>query len=230
VYGLTLLRAFTAEEPVRGIAELADVLDVSRPTAHRYASTFLELGYLEQVALRRYRLAARAAEPGLAMLGSLPLARRAQPILRQLREGTGRTVSLATLDGADVLYLSRLCGFARGQYELEKGLGTGTRRPARRTAAGEALLASRGEQTHQRQRIPDSGLFVVDGGLRPDTRGLAVATEAPCERAYAVEITVPADAISVTEATADLGDALRAAAVSLQRTLVGDRDNQRVAS
>jgi DNA-binding IclR family transcriptional regulator len=230
VYGLTLLRQFTAEQPVRGIAELADVLKVSRPTAHRYASTCLELGYLEQAPLRRYRLARRAAEPGLAMLGSLPLAGRAQPILRELRRRCGRTASLATLDGEDVLYLQRLCGFAPGQYELDKGLGAGTRRPARRTAAGEALLARSGEQTHRPRRIRDDGLVVVDGGLRADARGLAVALETPGERAYAIELTMPAHAMSVGDATGELGDALRAAATALERPSVEDRAKQCLAS
>jgi DNA-binding IclR family transcriptional regulator len=230
VYGLTLLRQFTAEEPVRGIAELAEVLNVSRPTAHRYASTCLELGYLEQAPRRRYRLARRAAEPGLAMLGSLPLARRAQPILRQLRRSTGRTASLAILDGADVLYLQRLCGFAHGQYELEKGLGAGTRRPARSTAAGEAILASSDEQTHEPQRLHDDGLVVLDGGLRADARGLAVALEAPGERTCAIEMTMAAVAISVADATGELGEPLRAAATALQRTLAGSSVNQCVTS
>jgi DNA-binding IclR family transcriptional regulator len=230
VYGLTLLRQFTAEKPVRGIAELAEALKVSRPTAHRYASTCLELGYLEQAPLRRYRLARRAGEPGLAMLGSLPLARRAQPTLRQLRQRTGLTASLAILDGTDVLYLKRLCGFAHGQYELEKGLGAGSRRVARRTAAGAALLASSGEQTHEPQTIHDDGLVIVDGGLRADARGVAVAIETPGERTYALEITALAGGISVAEATGELGDALRAAATALQRTLLGDCASQCVAS
>jgi IclR family transcriptional regulator, pca regulon regulatory protein len=230
VYGLTLLRQFTAEEPVRGIAELAEVLNVSRPTAHRYASTCLELGYLEQAPRRRYRLAHRAAEPGLAMLGSLPLARRAQPILHQLRQSTGRTASLGILDGADVLYLQRLCGFARGQYELERGLGAGTRRPARSTAAGEALLASSDEQTHEPRRLHDDRLIVLDGGLRADARGLAVALGAPGERACAIEMTVAAVAISVADATDELGEPLRAAATALQRTLAGNSVKQCVTS
>jgi IclR family pca regulon transcriptional regulator len=179
VYGLTLLREFTAEQPVRGIAELAEALDVSRPTAHRYASTCLELGYLDQAPLRRYRLARRAAEPGLAMRGSLPLARRAEPILRELRQRTGQTSSLAILDGGDVLYLQRLCGFTHGQYELEKGLGAGTRLPALRTAAGGALLAKSGERARESQSIYDDGLVVLDGGLRAEARGLAVASRGP---------------------------------------------------
>jgi IclR family pca regulon transcriptional regulator len=220
VYGFTLLRQFTAEEPVRGIAELAEALNVSRPTAHRYASTCLELGYLEQAPLRRYRLARRAAEPGLAMLGSLTLARRARPILRELRQSTGRTVSLAILDGADVLYLQRLCGFAHGQYELERGLGTGSRRPAGSTAAGKALLAMSDESEREQPQGSDQvGLVLDDGGLRRDARGLAVAIMAQGEPTSAIETTVPGANMTVEQLTAELGEPLRQAASALQAAL-----------
>ncbi len=217
VYGFTLLRQFTAEKPVRGIAELAEALDVSRPTAHRYASTCLELGYLEQAPLRRYTLARRATEPGLAMLGSLALVRRARPILRELRQSTGRTVSLAILDDADVLYLQRLCGFAHGQYELEKGLGTGSRRPARSTAAGKALIAGSGEGESRQPRGSDQvGLVLDDGGLRKEARGLAVAILAQGEPTGAIEMTVPRTNMSAERLTAELGAQLRQAASALQ--------------
>jgi DNA-binding IclR family transcriptional regulator len=217
VYGFTLLRQFTAEEPVRGIAELAEILNVSRPTAHRYASTCLELGYLEQAPLRRYRLARRATEPGMAMLGSLALVRRARPILRELRQDTGHTVSLAIPDGADVLYLQRLCGFAHGQYELEKGLGTGSRRPARSTAAGKALLAALGESEAQEPQGSDQGGLVLDdGGLRPEARGLAVAIVAQGEPTSAIEITVARAITGAEQLTAELGEQLRQAASALQ--------------
>jgi DNA-binding IclR family transcriptional regulator len=68
ISGLELLRQFTPEQPERGISELALAMGVSRPTAHRYAATCLELGYLEQVRTRRYRLTRRAAEPGMTTL------------------------------------------------------------------------------------------------------------------------------------------------------------------
>jgi len=217
VYGFTLLRQFTVEEPVRGIAELAEVLNVSRPTAHRYASTCLELGYLEQAPLRRYRLARCATEPGLAMLGSLALVRRARPILRELRQSTGCTVSLAILDGADVLYLQRLCGFAHGQYELERGLGTGSRRPAGSTAAGKALIAALGESEGKQPRgIDQLGLVLDDGGLRREARGLAVAIVAQGEPTSAIEITVPRAHMSAEQLTGGLGEQLRQAAGALR--------------
>jgi DNA-binding IclR family transcriptional regulator len=164
------------------------------------------------------------------MLGSLALVRRARPILRELRQTTARTVSLAILDGADVLYLQRLCGFAQGQYELEKGLGAGTRRPARSTAAGQALLAGAGEPARQPQTNDGDGLVALEGGLLADARGLAIAIQTPGERPYAIELTVPAEAISAADATRELGDALQAAATALRRMHTGDRPNQCVAS
>jgi DNA-binding IclR family transcriptional regulator len=230
IYGLSLLRQFTADEPVRGIAELAEALNVSRPTAHRYASTCLELGYLEQAPMRRYRLAPRATEPGVALVGALAFARRARPILRELRHITGRTASLAILDGADVLYLLRLCGFACGQYELEQGLGAGSRRRASCTAAGTAILVSSGEETHRPQSIDDRGLVILDGGLRGGARGLAVAVEAPSERTSAIELTVPAAALSAADAAVMLGKPLQAAGTALQTMLARDRENQCVAN
>jgi DNA-binding IclR family transcriptional regulator len=216
-YGLDLLRQFTPEHPVRGIAELAAALNVSRPTAHRYASTCLELGYLEQAATRRYRLTRRCAEPGMAMLGSLALVRGARPILRELRRGTGRTVSLAVLDGPDrVLYLVRLCGFERGQYKLDRGLGAGSRLPAVDTAAGWALLnvGARSE----------SGLTIVEAApLDGRARGIAVSVPPGTEgeRTSAIEITVPAAAMGAAELIEQLGEELRAAGAALQGALDG---------
>jgi DNA-binding IclR family transcriptional regulator len=223
VYGLNLLQLFTAQQPVRGIAELAEQMSVSRPTAHRYASTCLELGYLEQAPMRRYRLARRSAGPGMAMVGSLIVSRCARPILRELRERTGRTVSHAVLDGADVLYLQRLCGFERGQYRLERGLGAGTRMAAHATAAGQALLAAAGEPEARAGRCSQQArLAVHDGGLHDGARGLALAVRGDDSRTSAIEITVPADWIGVAELTAELGAPLRGAGSALRAALLAD--------
>jgi IclR family pca regulon transcriptional regulator len=225
-YGLGLLRLFTAERPVWGIAEMARALNVDRATAHRYAATCLELGYLEQTPARDYRLTRRCAEPGLAVLGALESIRAARPILRELRRQTGRTVGLAVLDGDQVLYLQRLRGFAHGQYRLEKGLGAGSRLPARDSAAGRALIEARPperERAHASAPTPQihaRGLTVdeQDGGT--GARGLAIAVAAGGdELASAIEITVPAESLSAAELVAELGEPLRAARARLVAAL-----------
>lgn len=222
IYGLNLLKLFTVEQPVRGITELAELMDVSAPTAHRYAATCLELGYLEQAPMRRYRLARRSADPGIAMLDSLAITQPSRPLLRALRAQTGRTVSQAVLDGADVLYLQRLCGFARGQYQLEQGLGAGSRLTARQTAAGEALLAALGDSNRSGGRsIGSERVTINEDGLRRGACGIAVAVRSPGEKTCAIEITLPADAMSAAELAEQLCEPLLGAAAALRSALLG---------
>jgi hypothetical protein len=57
--GLSLLTRFDAENRPRGIVELAQELEMSPSTAHRYALTLVELGLLERSPhTRKYRLPA----------------------------------------------------------------------------------------------------------------------------------------------------------------------------
>lgn len=55
--GLSLLSGFGPDGGPRGIVELAEELDMSPSTAHRYAFTLVELGLLERCPkTRKYRL------------------------------------------------------------------------------------------------------------------------------------------------------------------------------
>ena len=144
--GLAILNCFSAEQPVLGIANLADELSMSRSTTHRYASTLVALGYLEQDHARRYRLAPRVVDVGMSVLDSMALRGKAREHLRELREQTGRTVSLAVLDGRDVRYVDRLRGWRRGQHavdlESRRGrAGAGALQRDGQGAAGEPARA-----------------------------------------------------------------------------------------
>jgi hypothetical protein len=219
--GLALLREFTPAQPERGISELAEAMGVSAPTAHRYAATCLELGWLEQTNGRLYRQTRRCAGPGIAALGTLHCAEAGEAVLRELREHTGRTVALAVLDGTDILYLHRYRGFHRGEYRLARGLGAGSRRPATNTAAGRALLAGTPELT------------VDDGDRARRARGLAIVVTVPAPEPCAIELTAPAEAIDAAEMVAELGEPLRAAGVALRAALAAasthEQDQERTA-
>src|SRR5580704_15416530 len=141
VAGLSMLASFTAEHPVRGIAEMAEALDLGRSTTHRYATTLVTLGYLEQGPSRKYRLSSRVCDVGLSLLDSMVVRRVAREHLRQLRAQTGRTVSLGVLGGAEVAYIDRWRGSRQGQYTIDAGIGLGTRLPVHCSAAGKAFLA-----------------------------------------------------------------------------------------
>ncbi|MFZ1154352.1 MAG: IclR family transcriptional regulator [Solirubrobacteraceae bacterium] len=139
--GLAILRAFTADRPWMGIAEIAEELEMSRPTAHRYASTLVALNYLEQGPRRKYRLGLRAGDPGRSAVSSTVLRKLPHRYLAELRDNSTCTASLAVLDGGDIVYIDRARSSWQGQSEVETRLGRGSRLPASSTAMGRALLA-----------------------------------------------------------------------------------------
>jgi IclR family transcriptional regulator, pca regulon regulatory protein len=153
--GLAILTAFTPERTWMGIAELAETLEMSRPTTHRYASTLVALDYLEQGPGRKYRLGMRAGDPGRSAVSSTALGRLPQQYLAELRDRSMCTASLALLHGKDIVYVHRARSSWQGESEVAQRIGRGSRLPASRTAMGRVLLAYQSEQ-EQRAVIPDS--------------------------------------------------------------------------
>lgn len=141
-YGVAILESFTAKRHTLGIAEMSDIVGLCRSTTHRYASTLVGLGCLEQDSNRKYRLAARAAQPGLSLLNTMRKKHDAQTILEDLRDEMGCTVSIGLLDRARVLYVYRVFSHQKGQFDADGNLTAGAHVPAYCTAIGKALLAS----------------------------------------------------------------------------------------
>lgn len=139
--GLAILKAFSPEQPWLGIAEIADALEMSRPTTHRYASTLVALDYLEQGPRRKYRLGVRAGDPGRSAVNSTALCKLPYRYLSELRDRSACTASVAVLSGNDIVYVDRARSAWRGQSEVSARLGRGSRLPASRTAMGRVLLA-----------------------------------------------------------------------------------------
>ncbi len=220
VAGLAMLTCFTPEQPVRGIADMAEELDLGRSTTHRYATTLVTLGYLEQGPLRKYRLSSRVSDVGLSLLDSIVVRRVAREHLRELRKQTGRTTKLGVLGGTDVVYIDRWHGSRQGQYAVDVGTGLGTRLPLHCTAAGKALLArlpaaeqkeiivklrltKHGPKTitsktalrAELERIVADGMAIDDEESLPGRRAVAaVVVDREGRATAAVELTIPADA------------------------------------
>jgi IclR family transcriptional regulator, pca regulon regulatory protein len=235
-----MLTCFTAEHPVRGIADMADALDLGRSTTHRYATTLVTLGYLEQGPSRKYRLSSRVSDFGLSLLDSMAVRRLAREHLRELRASTGRTVGLAMIDGSEVAYIDRWQGSRRGQYAIDLGVGLGSRLPMHCSAAGKALLAHRpaaewreliaelrlsrrapntittkGALRAELERIAGSedGLAVEDEELLAGRRAIAaVIIDRQGEPLAAVELATPTEACSREQLLEDMGPEVLATA------------------
>jgi IclR family transcriptional regulator, pca regulon regulatory protein len=245
VAGLAMLTCFTAEHPVRGIADMAEELDLGRSTTHRYATTLVTLGYLEQGPSRKYRLSSRVSDFGLSLLDSMVVRRVAREHLRELRARTGRTASLGVLGGDEVAYIDRWQGSRQGQYAVDAGIGLGTRLPIHCTAAGKALLAClpeaeqrnlisqlrlarRGPKTITTKtalraelvQIAEQGVAIEDEELLAGRRAVAaVVLDKEGQAVAAVELAVPMQACSREELLAQLGPKVTATAQRIAAAL-----------
>lgn len=243
--GLAILNCFSAQKPVLGIAKLADELNMSRSTTHRYASTLVALGYLEQDHARRYRLAPRVADMGMSVLDSMALRGKAREPLRELREQTGRTASLAVLDGTQIRYVDRRRGWRRGQHAVDLDLGAGARLPAQCTAMGKVLLANLPDREREQligeleltkrgpksvtskkalrtelQQVREEGLALGDEELAPGVRTIAAPVYGPDgDVIAAVGVPAPADHYTLEDLRKSLGPAVLATAKRITAAL-----------
>jgi IclR family transcriptional regulator, pca regulon regulatory protein len=205
--GLAILACFSLERPLLGIAELAEMLGMSRSTTHRYVITLVALGYLRQGAQRKYRLALQVTELGLSAMNSTSLREHARPYIEELSRRSSFTVCLAVLDGPEILLIDRIRGQRRGQGLMELGNRAGSRLPAHCTAMGKLLIAnlpvrerrellaelkldrrgpgavaSKSALRDELESIPMEGLAVSDQGIAPGLIAIAAPVrDASCE-------------------------------------------------
>ena len=128
--------------PLLGIADLAREVDLNKSTVHRYVATLAALGFLQQdVETRKYRLGPRVVDLGFAAINSMEITRMAGRSLQALSDETGYTVSMAVLDGIDIVYIDRRRSAREGQFGIDLNLHVGSRLPAYCTSMGKVLLA-----------------------------------------------------------------------------------------
>lgn len=243
--GLAILGCFTSEHPVLGIADIAEELGMSRSTTHRYVTTLLALGYLEQGRSRKYRLGLRVTDLGMSALNSTGLREHVHPFLEELRERTGYTIGLAVLDGAEILYVDSARSWRRAERETDLGLHPGSRMPTYCTAMGKVLLAhlpndvqgkliaqlrlernspstitSKQALRAELDRVIEDGFALNDQELRPGLQAIAVPVrDESREVVAAVGIAASPEAISLTELTDALSPHLLSTAARISSRL-----------
>jgi IclR family transcriptional regulator, pca regulon regulatory protein len=250
--GLAILGCFTSEHPVLGIADIAEELGMSRSTTHRYVTTLLALGYLEQGRSRKYRLGLRVTDLGMSALNSTGLREHVYPFLEELRQRTGYTVGLAVLDGAEILYVDRARSWRRGQREIDLGLHPGSRMPAYCTAMGKILLAYLPDKVQREliaqvklernspstitnrqtlraelEQIREDGFAVNDQELRLGLHAIAVPIRDESREVIAsIGIAASPEAISLAELTDALSPHLISTASRISSRLGYRRDDE----
>lgn len=251
--GLAILGCFTPEHPILGIADIADELGMSRSTTHRYVTTLLALGYLEQGKARKYRLGLRVTDLGMSALNATGLRENVQPFLQELRQRTGFTTGLSILDGNEVLLVDRARSWRRARREANLlGLHPGSRLPAYCTAVGKVLLAYLPDRVRQElvsqmklnrkgphtitskqalrielERIAEDGLAVDDQELQAGVIAIAAPIrDESREVVAAIGITTSPEAISLMELVEALSPHLISTAARISSRLGYRRDDE----
>ena len=133
-----VLQAFQADRQELSVNEVASAANLDRGTAFRLIHTFLSLGYLRQVPIRRYRLTLKCLELGFLALSDQDLRTHARPLLQACVPDLVDAASLGALDGPDAVFLERIdTGLSR--HNLDRRVGRRIR--AYGAALGHCMLA-----------------------------------------------------------------------------------------
>lgn len=121
--GLAVLRAFSVDEPVQGVSEIATKVGLHKSTVSRILST-LELEELVErdPTTRKFRLGLGVIALAGPLLANLDVRRVAYPVLVELSRRTSETVALMVWDGGEAVCVEQVP--SRHQVKHTTPLGT----------------------------------------------------------------------------------------------------------
>jgi IclR family transcriptional regulator, pca regulon regulatory protein len=141
---LAVLESFSAERQRLNISQIAQRAGLTRAAARRHVLTLQALGYLEgeaDVRTPSFWLTHRVLRLAGNYLASARLPRVTQPVLNRLAAQTGLALSVAVLDGQDVVIVARSGEHRVSGSALPYGVHLGARLAAFATSTGRVLLS-----------------------------------------------------------------------------------------
>ena len=136
---LSVLTAFSSENPDQSLGAISRAVSLPRSTTHRLLRTLEQGGFVERGrASGSYRLGPHAVVIGSIAQRTQLLDPRVQETLVSVRDETGETIGLSTLVGRKLLMVAK----AESEKALRYSLAAGFMAPAHTCAGGKALLAS----------------------------------------------------------------------------------------
>lgn len=137
--GLAVLDWLARQQSDRRSADVARAFGLARSNAHRTLRTLVECGWATQDAdTSTYRPSLRLFELGSLVAAATDIVALARPHLAVLAQSTGETIHLATLDGAEIVYLDKF----DSPLPVAAYSRVGGRAPAYCVASGKALLSA----------------------------------------------------------------------------------------
>jgi DNA-binding IclR family transcriptional regulator len=180
---VSILNAFSPEDPELGVTELAERLGLHKSTVHRFMVNLNAAGLVERnPRTGRYRLGLRIFELGGLVMQQMNLWDEALPFLEGLVHDTGETGHLAVLDGGEAIYIERV--EARRALRVPSAIGRGY--PAHATNLGKVLLADLPPERVE-QIVAERGLAAFTPHTITDPEALEAELERIRALGYAVD-------------------------------------------
>ncbi|MFF3877461.1 IclR family transcriptional regulator domain-containing protein [Streptomyces sp. NPDC001984] len=135
--GLEVITSFAPHRPAMSLSDVAAATGLARPTVRRILLTLQDLGYVRADG-PGFALTPRVLDLGVAYVRSMGLWDVARPHMETLSRQTNESVSVAQLDGSDIVYVARVSV----PKIVALAVQIGTRFPALPTSLGKVLLAA----------------------------------------------------------------------------------------
>jgi DNA-binding IclR family transcriptional regulator len=141
--GLDVLACFRSADKGLTNQQIAERCGLPKSTVTRFTYTLTKLGYLVQMESGgKYTLGTATLALGSSMLARLDIRQLARPMMQELAEFSGTTVSIAVRDRLSMIYVE-VC---RSTAALALALQVGSRMPLAASAIGRAYLVKASEQ------------------------------------------------------------------------------------
>lgn len=136
--GLEVLACFRSSDRALGNQEIAQRCRLPKSTVSRLTATLIRLGYLTHYeGTHKYALGTACLGLGSAMLSRLDIRKVARPLMQELADFSGGTVSLGARDRLSMIYVEH----CRSSAAISLTLDIGSRIPVSTSAIGRAWLA-----------------------------------------------------------------------------------------
>ncbi len=132
-----ILTELARAEPDIGISDLSRAVGIAKSAIHRILSVLADEGFVTIDESHRYKLGPAAVHLGIAALARSSIRERGARYLREMRDRTGETTTLALLIGTQRSYVD----LAEGIHAVRNVLKLGMLQPLHMGSNGKAILA-----------------------------------------------------------------------------------------
>lgn len=242
VNGLEVLRAFTVEEPLLGVSDIATRVGLHKSTVSRILATLEQEDLVERdTTTRRFRLGMGVIALAGPLLANLDVRRVAYPVLTELSRRTGETAALMLWDGSEAVCVEQV----PSSHQVKHTTPLGTRYRDAASSSVQVFLAgfdegrvtrllTTGRITHaaldhtamdsyliQLRDVEERGYAVNYGETSLEEVGVsAPVSDHRGERIAAVLVSAPRFRVSLEQANV-IGEVVRAAARDVEARLGG---------